>query len=79
MAAQYISEFRPGQAIRLGAFSGLEPGLVQELAALRMLPGEALTVVAAIGRTGPVMVQGPGGTFALGRRLADVLVAEALT
>lgn len=78
MAAQPLSTLKPGQTARLGALSALEPDLARELAVLRLLPGEALTVVAIVGRAGPVLVQGAGGTFALGRRLADGLMAEVL-
>jgi len=76
MAAQPLSALRPGETARLGSLSALDPDLARELAALRLLPGEVLTVVAAVGSGGPVLVQGSGGVFALGRRLADSLTAE---
>ncbi len=78
MAMQPLSTVRLGKPARLGPLSGLDPDLARELAALRLLPGEALTVVAMVGGAGPVLVQGAGGVFALGRRLADSLMAEAL-
>ncbi len=78
MAAQPLSTLKPGETARLGAMSALEPDLARELAALRLLPGEVLTVVSTVGEAGPVLVQGAGGVFALGRRLADMLMAEVL-
>ena len=77
MAEQPLSALRLGETARLGSLSALDPDLARELAALRLLPGEILTVVTAVGRGGPVLVQGSGGIFALGRRLADSLMTES--
>lgn len=45
---------------------------------MRLLPGEVVTVVAAVGGGGPILVQGTGGIFALGRSLAGRLAVESL-
>lgn len=45
--------------------------LRRDLAALRLLPGEAIEVVQALPLGGPVLVRTSGGLYALGRRLAD--------
>lgn len=73
-----LSEVRPGQTARLGPHPALEPEVLGQLAAMRLLPGEAITVLEVVGRSGPVVVQGAGGVFALGRRLAARLVAEVI-
>lgn len=73
-----LSEVRPGQTARLGPHAAIEPAVMGELAAMRLLPGEAVTVLAVVGRSGPVVVQGAGGVFALGRRLAERLTAEVV-
>jgi Fe2+ transport system protein FeoA len=49
---------------------------MREMAAVRLLPGETVTVVAVTGAGGPVIVQGAGGIFAVGRGLAGALPAE---
>ncbi|MDR7486169.1 MAG: FeoA family protein [Armatimonadota bacterium] len=73
-----LSTLKPGTTARLGPPSGLDPEVVGELAALRILPGEVVTILEAVGRGGPLLVQGAGGVFALGRRLAARLSAEIL-
>lgn len=75
---QPLATVRPGETARLGPPEGVDADVLRELWAMRILPGEVVTVVAAIGRNGPVLVQGAGGVFALGRRLASQLKAEAL-
>ncbi len=47
-----------------------DPGTAAELAALRLLPGESVEVIEVVPFGGPVLVHTPGGTYALGRRLA---------
>ena len=70
-----------GLAVRHGAvglisdYPACEQEELAELAAMRLLPGEAVTVLAVVGRSGPLVVQGAGGVFALGRRLAERLSA----
>lgn len=73
-----LSEIRPGQTARLGPHPVLEPEVLGELAAMRLLPGEAVTVLEVVGRSGPVVVRCAGGEFALGRRLAARLRAEVV-
>lgn len=74
-----LATVRPGETARLGPPEGVDPDLLRELWAMRILPGEPITVVAVIGRGGPVLVQSAGGVYALGRRLAGQLQAEVLT
>jgi Fe2+ transport system protein FeoA len=76
--AQSLSHARAGHRVRLGVPRGVDRDVLRELWAMRLLPGEIVTVVAVLGRSGPVLVQGAGGIFALGRRLAEQLPAEAL-
>jgi len=45
---------------------------------MRLLPGEVVTVLAEVGGDGPLLVQGAGGVFALGRSLAAHLAVESL-
>ncbi len=78
MTARTLSEMRPGETARLGQMPAVEVGLAQELAAVRLLPGEVVTVLAEVGAGGPLLVQGAGGVFALGRRLAARLSVEGL-
>lgn len=78
VSMQPLSSLKPGDAARLGAFPALELDLARELSALRLMPGEAVTVLALVGGGGPVLIQGAGGVFALGRRLAGRLMAEPL-
>jgi Fe2+ transport system protein FeoA len=73
-----LSEARTGDTVRLDTPDGVTADVLRELWAMRLLPGEVVTVVAVLGRSGPVLVQGAGGVFALGRRLAARLRAEAL-
>jgi Fe2+ transport system protein FeoA len=47
-----------------------------ELAALRVLPGEEIEVVQVIALGGPVLIRGAGGLYAIGRGLADLVVVE---
>jgi Fe2+ transport system protein FeoA len=73
-----LSAIRPGQIVRLGPPETVDPDVLRELWAMRLLPGETVTVLSVIGRGGPVLVQGAGGVFALGRRLAGRLRAEVV-
>ncbi|MBI3998160.1 MAG: ferrous iron transport protein A [Armatimonadetes bacterium] len=53
-------------------------GLAADLAALRILPGEAVEVVEVIPLGGPILIQAGGSPYALGRDLAGrVTVVEA--
>lgn len=45
--------------------------LRDELAALRMLPGQAVEVVQVLPMGGPLLVAAGGGLYALGRAVAD--------
>lgn len=65
-----IAELKPGDAVRIGLTATADTSLLRELLAMRLLPGETVTVVAVAGRRGPVVVEGAGGVFALGGRLA---------
>ncbi|MDR7420110.1 MAG: FeoA family protein [Armatimonadota bacterium] len=76
--ARTLSSARAGCRVRLGVPQGVDHDVLRELWAMRLLPGETVTVVAVLGRSGPVLVQGAGGIFALGRRLAERLPAETL-
>ncbi|MDR7544369.1 MAG: FeoA family protein [Armatimonadota bacterium] len=75
---QPLSTIRAGRRVRLGAPEAVDPDVLRDLWAMRLLPGETVTVVAVVGRGGPVIVQGAGGVFAIGRRLAGHLPAEVL-
>lgn len=75
---QPLSTIGPGRRARLGAPDAVEPDVLRDLWAMRLLPGETVTVVTVVGRGGPVIVQGAGGVFAIGRRLASRLPAEVL-
>lgn len=72
-----LATLRPGETARLGQIQAVEAGLARELAAIRLLPGEVVTVLAEVGGRGPILVQGAGGVFALGRDLATLLVVES--
>jgi Fe2+ transport system protein FeoA len=76
---QPLSGVRPGCRARLGVPVGVDHDVLRELWAMRLLPGEIITIVTVLGRGGPVLVQGAGGIFALGRRLAEHLPAEILS
>jgi Fe2+ transport system protein FeoA len=78
MMRKPLSEARAGDIVRLDVPDGVAADVLRELWAMRLLPGEVVTVVAVLGRSGPILVQGAGGVFALGRRLAARLRAEAL-
>jgi Fe2+ transport system protein FeoA len=71
-----LSAVQQGEIVRLGLPDGVDPDLQRELWAMGLLPGQTVTVVEVVGRHGPVLVQGTGGVFALGRRLASRLRAE---
>lgn len=73
-----LSALRPGETARLGQIPAMDIGLAHELAAMRLLPGEVVTVLAAVGGGGPLLVQGAGGIYALGRSLATRLAVESL-
>ncbi len=73
-----LSALQPGETARLGQIPAMEVGLARELAAMRLLPGEVVTVLATVGGGGPLLVQGAGGVFALGRSLAARLAVESL-
>jgi len=48
-----------------------EEDLRNDLAALRLLPGEPIEVVQVLPLGGPLLVSTAGGLYALGRALAD--------
>ncbi|MDI6773284.1 MAG: FeoA family protein [bacterium] len=73
-----LSTLHPGETARLGQIPAMDIGLARELAAMRLLPGEVVTVLASVGCGGPLLVQGTGGVFALGRSLAARLAVESL-
>lgn len=50
-----------------------DPAAAEELAALRILPGEEIEVVQSLPLGGPLLIRGAGGLYALGRTLADQL------
>jgi Fe2+ transport system protein FeoA len=77
-AARSLASAGAGHRVRLGVPVGVHRDVLHELWAMRLLPGETVAVVAALGHGGPVLVQGAGGIFALGRRLAEQLPAEVL-
>lgn len=64
-----MSRLRPGDQARIALLSQ-DPALQDELAALRLLPGEAIEVVQVTPLGGPILVRA-GGLYALGRPIAD--------
>lgn len=48
-----------------------DPVVADELASLRVLPGEEIEVVQILPFGGPLLIRGAGGLYAVGRRLAD--------
>lgn len=71
------------------ALSSLEPGtkavvavlppdaaVADELAALRVLPGEEIEVIQRLPFGGPLLIRGAGGLYAIGRRLAGQVGVE---
>ncbi|HEY6103615.1 MAG TPA: FeoA family protein [bacterium] len=71
------------------ALSSLEPGtravvatlppdaaVADELAALRVLPGEEIEVVQSLPFGGPLLIRGAGGLYAIGRGLAGQVGVE---
>jgi len=53
-----------------------DPAVADELAALRVLPGEVIEVLQTLPFGGPLLIRGAGGTYAIGRSLADLLEVE---
>lgn len=70
-----LSRLRPGSK---AVVAGLPPqaATADELAALRVLPGEEIEVVQVIALGGPVLIRSAGGLYAIGRGLADILLVE---
>jgi len=53
-----------------------DPAVADELAALRVLPGEEIEIVQTLPFGGPLLIRSAGGLYALGRGLADQLEVE---
>ena len=67
-----LSALRPGTRAIIATLP-LDPAVADELAALRVLPGEEIEVVQALPFGGPLLIRSAGGLYALGRALADQL------
>lgn len=76
MAYRPLSDFGPGDVIRLLPPADVDASCLHELAALRLLPGEVVTVVQAGRRGAPILVQSGAGLYAVGGRLAGTLTGE---
>jgi Fe2+ transport system protein FeoA len=70
-----LSSLRPGSRAVVAALPP-DAATADELAALRVLPGEEIEVTQVIALGGPVLIRGAGGFYAIGRGLADVLLVE---
>ncbi len=67
-----LSALRPGDRAVIVSLPE-DRALADELATLRVLPGEEIQVVQVLPRGGPLLIRSAGGLYALGRRLADQL------
>jgi Fe2+ transport system protein FeoA len=70
-----LSRLRAGTRAVVAALP-LDAATADELAALRVLPGEEIEVVQVIALGGPVLIRGAGGLYAIGRGLADLVGVE---
>ena len=67
-----LGALRPGTRAVIATLP-LDAAVADELAALRVLPGEEIEVVQALPFGGPLLIRSAGGLYALGRALADQL------
>lgn len=70
-----LSTLRPGMRAIIVTLP-VDPAVADELAALRVLPGEEIEVVQTLPFGGPLLIRSAGGLYALGRRLAEQLGVE---
>lgn len=70
-----LSSLRPGARTVVLALPA-DAATADELAVLRILPGEEIEVIQVIALGGPVLIRGAGGLYAIGRGLADLLPVE---
>ena len=70
-----LSTLHPGMRAVIAALPA-DQDVADELASLRILPGEEVEVVQRLPFGGPLLVRGAGGLYALGRGLADQLGVE---
>lgn len=70
-----LGSLRPGTRATIASLPD-DPAVADELAALRVLPGEEVEVVQTLPFGGPLLIRTAGGLYAVGRRLADQLGVE---
>lgn len=70
-----LSTLGPGLKAVIAALPP-DAAVADELAALRVLPGEEIEVVQSLPFGGPLLIRGAGGVYAIGRGLAGQVEVE---